>query len=391
MAKIVRKQKKTVWQEMYKALLTGVSYIIPLVVAGGMLQSLMVLFFGVQGASVAATPQDEIRLLGSSLMVLLVPLLSAYIAYGIGEKPALIPGLAGGIAAQGLPLTIAGTVSAGKAQTVQAVVTAANAHAYPIGAGFIGGIVSGLLAGYLIKYLKKIPYPASFSGIMVVLFYPLVGTLITGAVMLFVLGGPTAALTNGLMGFLNSMNGVSLIALGMTLGALACFDMGGPVNKAAYLFGVAMIAQGNGAPYAAFAAAKCIPPIAVALATFLAAKGFTADERATGKGIWILGIFGITEGAIPFALRDPLRVILPAMIGGGVAASISLVGGSSLPTTGGSLITLPVTANPGNWFLAFTIGLVITTALIAISKRVKVARHGADDLSVTAAMPSVLD
>lgn len=384
MAKIERKKKQSPWHEPYKGILTGVSYIIPLVVAGGMLQSLTTLVYGKDGASLAGTPQDQIRLLGASLMALLVPILAAYIAYGIADKAALIPGLVGGIAAQGLPLTIAGPVSAGKATTIEELLAGANAHVYVVGSGFIGGIVAGLAAGYLVKYLKKIPYPNSVAGVMSIIFYPLVGSFIVGSLMLFLLGGPAAALTNGLTDFLKGLQGGSLIVLGLTLGGLACFDMGGPVNKAAYLFGVYALAEGNGAPYAAFAAAKCIPPIAVALATFLAAKGFTDSERDMGKGIWILGVFGITEGAIPFALRDPLRVIIPSMIGGGIAAAISLVGGSSLPSTGGSMITIPLTENWINWVLGLLAGLVVTTTLIVIAKRHKVQRHGPDEATYEA-------
>ncbi len=384
MAKIERKKKQSAWHEVYKGILTGVSYIIPLVVAGGMLQSLTVLFFGKDGAGLAGTPQDQVRLLGAALMTLLVPILAAYIAYGIADKAALIPGLVGGIAAQGLPLTIAGSVSAGSATTIDELLTTANAHVYPVGSGFIGGIIAGIAAGYLVKYMKKIPYPESFAGVMTVVFYPLVASFIIGALMLFILGGPAALITTGLTDFLKSLEGGSLIVLGLVLGGLACFDMGGPVNKAAYLFGVYALAEGNGAPYAAFAAAKCIPPIAVALAALLVAKGFTDSERGTAKGIWILGVFGITEGAIPFALRDPLRIIIPSMIGGGVAAAFSLVGGSSLPSTGGSMITIPITENPLNWVLALATGLLVTTTLIVIAKRMKVQRHGPDEATYEA-------
>lgn len=388
--KIQRQKKQSVWQEIYKAILTGVSYIIPLVVAGGLLQSLTLLVYGTGNASAAGTPQDQIRLLGTSLLALLVPILSAYIAYGIGDKAALIPGLAGGIAAQGVPLTLAASVSAGKATTVQDLVTAANAHVYPVGSGFIGGVIAGLAAGYLVKYLKKIPYPPSFAGIMTVLFYPLVGSFVIGALILFVIGDPAAAVTTALTDLLKGLQGGSLIVLGLVLGALACTDMGGPINKAAYLFGVYALAEGNGAPYAAFAAAKCIPPIAVALAAVFAPKGYTDEERGTAKGIWLLGAFGITEGAIPYALRDPLRIIIPSMIGGGIAAALSLVGGSSLPSAGGSMITIPITQNPLNWVLALATGLAVTTVLIVVAKRVKVRKHGPDEATHKSEVGSVL-
>lgn len=383
MAKIERKKKtsrgKAVWHETYKGILTGVSYIIPLVVAGGLLQSITILIYGTADASAAGTPQDKIRLVGASLMAMLVPLLSAYVAYGIADKAALIPGLVGGICAQGVPLTVAATLSAGKATTVEELVATANAHVYPVGSGFIGGIIAGLAAGYLMKYMKKIPFKPSFAGVMTVVFYPLVGSFIIGALVLFVVGGPAATVTIALTDFLKGLQGGSLIVLGLVLGALACTDMGGPINKAAYLFGVYALAEGNGAPYAAFAAAKCIPPIAVALAAIFAAKGFTDEERGTAKGIWLLGVFGITEGAIPYALRDPLRIIVPSMIGGGIAAAFSLVGGSSLPSTGGSMITIPITQNPLNWVLALLTGLVVTTILMVIAKRVKVRKHGPDE------------
>ncbi|WOP19953.1 PTS fructose transporter subunit IIC [Raineyella sp. LH-20] len=349
-----------------------------MVVAGGLLQSITTLIYGPAGANTAGTPQDQIRLLGASLMVLLVPMLAAYIAYGIADKAALIPGLVGGIAAQGVPVGIAASISAGKATTVEGLVAAVNAHVYPVGSGFIGGVIAGLAAGYLIKYLKKIPYPQSFAGIVTLVFYPLIGSFVIGALMLFLLGGPAAAVTTALTAFLKGLQGGSLIVLGLVLGAVACTDMGGPINKSGYLFAVYALAEGNGAPYAAFAAAKCIPPIAVALSSIFAAKGFTDDERDTAKGVWLLGMFGITEGAIPFALRDPIRIIAPSMIGGGIAAAISLTGGSSLPSTGGSVITIPITQHPLNWIAALVAGLLITTVGIVVTKRMKVRKHGPD-------------
>lgn len=334
MAKL-RRKKTNPFEEMRKALMTGISYIIPLVVAGGMILSLALIF---GEARTEGTIAFMYRQFGGSILGLMVPILAAYIAYGLEGKPALIPGLAAGLAANN------------------------------IGSGFIGGIFAGLIAGYAIRMLKKIPYNKSFAGTMTMFFYPLVGSLIAGTIMLFIIGKPIASVNIGLTNWLNSLQGANAIILGLIIGAMTCFDMGGPVNKAAYAFALAGIESGNGIPYAAFAAAKTMPGIALTISTMISSKYYDQDEIEAGKSSWVLGAAGITEGAIPFAISDPFRVIPAMMTGGAVASVLSITGGSSLLSAGGSLITIPVTSNPLNWVIALTAGTFVSVALLTILK-----------------------
>lgn len=343
MAKIQRQgtKKQGTFEQMKKGLLTGISYIIPLVVAGGMIMSLALLIFGNKGARVDGTVGNTLRLFGGNILALMVPLLSGYIAYGIGDKAALIPGLAAGVAANS------------------------------INSGFIGGMISGFIAGYCVLYMKKIKYNENFAGTMNIFVYPLMGSLISGCIMLFIIGKPIALLNKGLISWLGTIQGTNGIILGIIIGAMACFDMGGPVNKAAYAFGLAAIQAGNGIPYAAFAAAKSLPGIAITISTLFFPKYYEKSEIEAGKSTWLLGCAGITEGAIPYAVSDPLRVIPSMMAGGAVAAAISIFGGSSLLSAGGSLLTVPVTKNPLNWVVALIAGTIVAFAVLTILKKIK--------------------
>lgn len=354
MVKIQRKQSPwvTTGQDIYKAVMTGVSYIIPLVVSGGMVLSLALLFFGNEGARIDGSVGSIWREFGGSILGMLVPILAAYVAYSLADKPGLIPGLAGGIAASTL------------------------------GAGFFGGLIAGLIAGYTVRYLKKIKYPQSFAGIVTIFFYPLLGTVITGFLMFFVIGGPIAWLNQSMILWLGDLQSSNFIILGIVLGAMAGFDMGGPVNKAGYAFALAAIDAGNGLPYAAFAAAKSLPGIICAIGAVLVPKGFTRDEKDAAKTSWLLGIFGISEGAIPFALRDPLRVIPATMVGGAFAAVVSLWGKSSLQSAGGSVLTIPVTENPLYWVAGLVGGAVLGALVLSALKWRKVSVHGPDEAAL---------
>lgn len=354
MAKIERKQSGwvTFGKDVYKAVMTGVSYIIPLVVSGGMVLSLSLLIWGNEGARIEGSVGATWRVFGGSILGLLIPILAAYVAYSLAEKPGLIPGLAGGLAAASL------------------------------GAGFFGGLIAGIVAGYTVRYLKKISYPPSFSGIVTIFFYPLIGTIVVGFVMLFVIGEPVGALNEAMISWLGDLQTTNFVTLGIVLGAMAGFDMGGPVNKAGYAFALAAIEAGNGLPYAAFAAAKSLPGIIVSLATWIVPQGFTDGEKDAAKSSWLLGVFGISEGAIPFALRDPLRVIPATMAGGAFAAVISLWGKSSLQSAGGSMLTIPVTTNAGYWVAGLLGGAVVGTIVLAALKKQKVHQHGPDESSV---------
>lgn len=354
MVTIKRKQSPLVatGREIFKAVMTGVSYIIPLVVAGGMILSLALLIFGNEGARIEGTVGSDWRVFGGSILGLLVPILAAYVAYSLADKPGLIPGLAGGLAASAL------------------------------GAGFFGGLVAGLIAGYTVKYLKKIKYPQSFAGIVTIFFYPLLGTIITGFFMMFVIGGPIAWLNQSMIVWLGDLQSSNFIILGIVLGAMAGFDMGGPVNKAGYAFALAAIDAGNGLPYAAFAAAKSLPGIIVAISAWIVPKGYTDDEKDAAKTSWLLGVFGISEGAIPFALRDPLRVIPATMAGGALAAVVSLWGKSSLQSAGGSVLTIPVTTNPLFWVAGLLGGALLGALVLSTLKWLKVRTHGPDEVAI---------
>lgn len=339
-------------KDIFKAVMTGVSYIIPLVVAGGMILSLALLIFGNEGARIEGTVGSTWRLFGGSILGLLVPILAAYVSYSLADKPGLIPGLAGGLAAS------------------------------TIGAGFFGGLIAGLIAGYTVRYLKKIKYPPSFAGIVTIFFYPLLGTVITGFFMMFVIGGPIAWFSHAMTAWLGELQSTNFVILGIVLGAMAGFDMGGPVNKAGYAFALAAIDSGNGLPYAAFAAAKSLPGIIVAISALIVPKGFTNDEKDAAKSSWLLGVFGISEGAIPFALRDPLRVIPATMAGGALAAVVSLWGRSSLQSAGGSVLTIPVTANPLFWVAGLVGGAVLGALILSALKWRKVSVHGPDESAI---------
>lgn len=347
MAKIQRKntKKQGTFDQIKKGLLTGISYIIPLVVAGGMIMSIALLIFGNAGARVEGTAGNTLRVFGGNILALMVPLLSGYIAYGISDKAALIPGIAAGVAANS------------------------------INSGFLGGMISGFIAGYLVEYMKKIKYNENFAGTMNIFVYPLLGSLISGCIMLFIIGKPIALLNKFLIDWLWTIQGTNGIILGIVIGAMACFDMGGPVNKAAYAFGLAAIQAGNGVPYAAFAAAKSLPGIAITISTLFFPKYYEKEEIEAGKSAWILGCAGITECAIPYAVSDPLIVITSMMAGGAVAAAISIYGGSSLLAAGGSLLTIPVTENPLNWVIALVTGTIVAFLLLSLLKKIKYDRN----------------
>ena len=350
MAKIERKVKKTSGLgEVKKALMSGISYIIPLVVAGGMILSLA-LVFGQEGSILGYARTDgtiafKMRMFGGSILGLMVPMLAAYIAFGLEGKVALVPGLAGGLAANS------------------------------IGSGFLGGMVAGLIAGYIVRYIKKIKINESFAGTMNIFIIPLFASFIIGVLMIFIIGKPIAALNTGLVNGLDSIGNSNPILLGLIIGAMACFDMGGPLNKAAYAFSLAAIEAGNGIPYAAFSAAKSLPGIAITISVLLFSKYYNEEERESAKSSWILGLAGITEGAIPFAIADPLRVIPSMMFGGAVAAAISIAGSSSLLAAGGSILTIPVTTNAVNWVVALIAGTLAAAAMLSILKKIKFSKE----------------
>ncbi|WP_110656365.1 PTS fructose-like transporter subunit IIB [Salinicola halimionae] len=327
----------------YKHLLTGVSFMLPMVVAGGLCIALSFVFgikaYEQEGTLAAALMQIG----GGTAFALMVPVLAGYIAYSIADRPGIAPGMIGGMLASTL------------------------------GAGFIGGILAGFLAGYsamaVIRYVKL---PASVESLKPILIIPLLASLFTGLVMIYVVGTPVAALLSALTAFLNNMGSTNAVLLGVLLGAMMCFDLGGPVNKAAYTFGVGLLSTETYMPMAAIMAAGMVPPIGMGLATFLRRSRFAQAEREAGKASFVLGLCFISEGAIPFAAKDPLRVIPVSMIGGAVTGALSMWFGVKLMAPHGGLFVLLI-PNAVNmallYLLAIAAGAAITGVGYALLKR----------------------
>ncbi|RVU16189.1 PTS fructose transporter subunit IIC [Methylobacterium oryzihabitans] len=330
----------------YKHLMTGVSFMLPFVVAGGLL---IALAFAVGGIDAMAPGQagslgyalGEIGAKGA--FALIVPALAGYIAYSIADRPGIAPGMIGGMLAANL------------------------------GAGFLGGIAAGFIAGYTAAFLSRsIRLPKNLEGLKPVLILPLLATLATGLMMVYVVGVPVAALLSALTGWLKGMQGTSALVLGLVLGGMMAIDMGGPINKAAYASAAALIASGVTAPMAAVMIGGMTPPLGIALATRLFPARFTAPEREAGAAAAVLGAAFITEGAIPFAAADPLRVI-PAMVAGSsLAGAVALGLGVELKVPHGGLFVLPipnaVTNLPGA-VLALAVGTVVTALAVGLLKR----------------------
>ncbi len=326
-------------------IMTGVSYMIPFVVAGGVTLAAMVLFSG-QAAVPEAGVLADFANVGIAGLTMMVPVLSGYMAYSIADRAGLAPGFIGGmIAAQ-------------------------------IGAGFLGGLVSGLVAGIIVFYLKKIKLPDAVSSVLPILIIPLVGTLATCALMLYVVGSPIAGLMESLTGWLNSMGEGNAIILGIALGAMICFDMGGPVNKVAYTFAATLIGTVDavtGLPstaalntMGAVGSSIAVPPLACFLATILFRKKFNATERDAGTAALLMGCVGITEGAIPFAAANPIRVIPSLMVGGGVAGALAMVLGAGNPAPWGGLIVMPIGTNPLGYFIATFVGSLVGALIMGV-------------------------
>ncbi|ERH53165.1 PTS fructose transporter subunit IIBC [Ectopseudomonas chengduensis] len=327
----------------YKHLLTGVSYMLPMVVAGGLLIALSFVFgieaFKEEGTLAAAL----MKIGGESAFQLMVPLLAGYIAYSIADRPGLAPGMIGGLLASSL------------------------------GAGFIGGIVAGFLAGYSAKAIAHwVRLPASVEALKPILIIPLVASLFTGLVMIYLVGSPVAGMLAGLTAFLDGMGSTNAILLGVLLGGMMCVDLGGPINKAAYAFSVGLLASSSYAPMAATMAAGMVPPIGMAIATVLARRKFAQSERQVGKAAGVLGLCFISEGAIPFAAKDPLRVIPASIAGGALTGALSMYFGCKLMAPHGGLFVLLI-PNAINhallYLLAIVAGSLVTGVLYALIKQ----------------------
>ncbi len=343
--KQIKEERKATATGWYKHLMTGVSYMIPFTVAGGILIAISFIF-GIEAFKEEGTLAAHLMTIGGGgAFGFMVPILAGFIAYSIADRPGIAPGMIGGYLAGQL------------------------------GAGFLGGIVAGFLAGYLTAWLAKaIQLPKTMEGLKPVLILPVLSTLVVGLLMIYVIGSPVSAVMEGLKSWLQTLEEGSALVLGLVLGAMMAFDMGGPVNKAAYTFAVGLLGSEVYGPQAAVMAAGMTPPLGLALATVLAPKKYTAEEREAGKAAAVLGISFITEGAIPFAAADPIRVIPSIMTGSAVAGALSMLFGATLKAPHGGIFVLPipnVVENLGGYALAILIGTVVTALMVNALKPVK--------------------
>ena len=336
-------EKKQGGAGAYRHLLTGVSYMLPMVVAGGLSIALSFAFgitaFKEPGTLAAALMQIG----GGSAFALMVPVLAGFIAFSIADRPGLTPGLIGGMIATS------------------------------INAGFLGGIIAGFIAGYAAKLISgKVKLPQSMEALKPILIIPLFASLITGLLMIYVVGKPVAGIMSGLTHWLANMGTANAVLLGAILGGMMCTDMGGPVNKVAYAFGVGLLSSQTYAPMAAIMAAGMVPPLAMGLATLVARRKFNKGQQEGGKAALVLGLCFISEGAIPFAARDPMRVLPCCIVGGATTGAISMAVGAKLMAPHGGLFVLLI---PGaitpviGYLMAIVIGTAIAGLSYAVLKR----------------------
>ncbi len=339
---------------VYQHLMTGVSHMLPVVVAGGLIIALSFVF-GIEAFKEEGTLAAALMTIGGgSAFALMIPVLAGFIAFSIADRPGLAPGLIGGMLAS------------------------------TINAGFLGGIAAGFIAGYSAKALAQwIKLPVSMESLKPILIIPFVASLFTGLVMIYIVGSPVASIMAAMTEFLNSMGSTNAVLLGIILGAMMCFDLGGPVNKAAYTFGVGLLASQQYLPMAAIMAAGMVPALGMGLATFMAKKKFDKSEQEAGKASFVLGLCFISEGAIPFAAKDPMRVIPACMLGGATTGALSMLIGAKLMAPHGGLFVLfiPGAISPALMYLAvIALGSVITAVTYGLIKNPSQAK----DQAVTA-------
>ncbi|MGG4346221.1 fructose-specific PTS transporter subunit EIIC [Paenibacillus lautus] len=337
---------------IYRHLMNGVSYMVPFIVIGGLLIAVALTMGGVKTPGGLVIPEDSIwktiESIGGAAFTFMVPILAGFIAMSIADRPGLAPGMVGGfIAANG------------------------SFYGSEAGAGFIGGIIAGFLAGYVALAIKKIKVPRSLQPIMPIIVIPVLASLVVGLIFVFVVGAPVANLFEALTVWLAGMQGTSSILLALILGAMISFDMGGPVNKVAFLFGSAMIGEGNYVIMGQIAVAICVPPIAMGLAAMMNKKKFTSAEREAGKATFTMGLFGITEGAIPFAAQDPLRVIPSIMVGSMTGSMIAMFGnvGDRVAHGGPIVAVLGAVDNVLMFFLAVIGGAAVSIIMVSLLKK----------------------
>ncbi|MED2880069.1 fructose-specific PTS transporter subunit EIIC [Bacillus thuringiensis] len=337
---------------IYRHLMNGVSFMVPFIVVGGLLIAIALTLGGEKTPGGLVIPEGSfwktIEQIGGASFTFMVPILAGYISYSIADKPGLVPGMIGGyIAATG------------------------SFYGSESGAGFLGGIIAGFLAGYIALGIKKLKVPKAIQPIMPIIIIPVFTSLIVGLAFVFIIGAPVAQVFVSLTAWLAGMQGSSSILLALILGAMISFDMGGPVNKVAFLFGSAMIGEGNYEIMGPIAAAICIPPIGMGLATFIGKGKFQDSEREMGKASFTMGLFGITEGAIPFAAQDPLRVIPSIMAGSMTGAVIAMIGhvGDRVAHGGPIVAVLGAVDNVFMFFVAVIVGSIVTAVVVNVLKK----------------------
>jgi PTS system fructose-specific IIC component len=341
-----KKQRSAKSSGPYRHLMTGVSFMLPFVVAGGLLIAISFALGGIYAfddAHKGTLAWALFQIGAKSAFALIVPVLSGYIAYSIADRPGITPGMVGGMLAASL------------------------------GAGFLGGIISGFLAGYTALLIsRKLKLHRNLEGLKPVLIIPLVSTLVVGLLMIYVVGTPVASALHGLENWLRSMQTGSAITLGLLLGAMMAFDMGGPVNKAAYAFSTGLIASQVYTPMAAAMAAGMTPPLGIALATWIFRNRFVTDEREAGNAAAVLGMAFITEGAIPFAARDPMRIIPACVVGSAITGAISMASSVELKVPHGGIFVLPIpnaVTHLGMYVVAIVAGTIVTALAVGLLKR----------------------
>ncbi|MGW8884482.1 PTS fructose transporter subunit IIABC [Streptomyces sp. NPDC055749] len=352
-------------------LMSGVSYMVPFVAAGGLLIALSFAIGGYEIASAKSVADHFVwgeadswaallNQIGGAAFAFLVPVLAGYIAYGMADRPALVPGFVGG------------------------------AIALTIEAGFLGGLVAGLLAGAVVMAIQRVKVHPTLRGIMPVLVIPLIASAVVGFLMFIVVGKPIASLQKALTDGLNGLSGSNAIILGVVLGLMMCFDMGGPLNKVAYAFAVGGLADptsGSLKVMAAVMAAGMVPPLAMALATTVRGRLFTRTEKENGRAAWVLGASFISEGAIPFAAADPLRVIPSVMAGGAVTGALSMAFGCTLRAPHGGVFVVPLIGQPLLYLVAIAAGTAVATALVVVLKGMRPASQDPVPAAGTSKVP----
>lgn len=337
--------EEKVGRKIYKHLMNGVSHMLPFVIGGGILIALAFLFdnYEIDPSNFGSnTPFAAfLKRTGDSAFAFMLPVLAGYIAYSIGDRPALVVGFVGGYLAN------------------------------TGGSGFLGALIAGFVAGYLILGLKKALaiLPSSLDGIKSILLYPVFGVLLMGAIIIFVINPPVSWFNLWLSSLLSNMGNSSKLILGAVLGMMMAIDFGGPINKAAYVFGTAQIAEGNYDIMASVMIGGMIPPLAIAIASIIFKNKFTKKEREAGLTNFVMGLSFITEGAIPFAASDPLRVIPPCAIGAGVAGALSMVFGCTLRAPHGGVFVFPVVGNPTLYLVALIVGSLVGALLLGVAKK----------------------